>query len=65
MITIFNTRVTAAYLACKVEEFNVSIDQFIANIKGDKERAMVSVHNMSQMRSHAHSPNCASYPIKC
>lgn len=37
--------VTSAYLACKVEEFNVSIDQFIANIKGDKERAMDVVLN--------------------
>ena len=33
------SRVTAAYLACKVEEFNVSIEQFIANIHGNKERA--------------------------
>ena len=38
-------RVTSAYLACKVEEFNVSIDQFIANIKGDKGRAMDIVLN--------------------
>ena len=30
---------TAAYLACKVEEFNVSIEQFISNIQGNKERA--------------------------
>ena len=44
MAAKLNIRVTAAYLACKVEEFNVSIDQFIANIKGDKERAMGSVH---------------------
>ena len=39
------SRVTSAYLACKVEEFNVSVDQFIANIKGDKERAMNIVLN--------------------
>ena len=31
--------VTAVYLACKVEEFNVSIAQFVANIKGDREKA--------------------------
>ena len=38
-------RVTAAYLACKVEEFYVTIDQYIGNIKGDKERAMDVVLN--------------------
>lgn len=27
------------YLACKVEEFNISIQQFVANIKGDREKA--------------------------
>lgn len=32
-------RVTCVYLACKVEEFNVSITQFVANIKGDREKA--------------------------
>ncbi|KAL0118988.1 hypothetical protein PUN28_009549 [Cardiocondyla obscurior] len=31
--------VTCVYLACKVEEFNVSIFQFVANIKGDREKA--------------------------
>ena len=31
--------VTCVYLACKVEEFNVSMAQFVANIKGDQERA--------------------------
>lgn len=30
---------TCIYLACKVEEFNVSIQQFVANIKGDREKA--------------------------
>ena len=45
MIVPWHSRVTSAYLACKVEEFNVSIDQFIANIKGDKERAMDVVLN--------------------
>jgi cyclin H len=28
------------YLACKVEEFNVSIQQFVANVKGDRNKAM-------------------------
>ncbi|XP_073972605.1 cyclin H isoform X2 [Rhodnius prolixus] len=31
--------VTCVYLACKVEEFNVSIIQFVSNIKGDREKA--------------------------
>uniref|UniRef100_A0A182K6S6 Cyclin-H n=1 Tax=Anopheles christyi TaxID=43041 RepID=A0A182K6S6_9DIPT len=31
---------TCVYLACKVEEFNVSIAQFVANIKGDRVKAM-------------------------
>ncbi|CAO1375596.1 unnamed protein product [Diamesa hyperborea] len=30
---------TCAYLSCKVEEFNVSITQFVANIKGDRDKA--------------------------
>lgn len=28
--------VTCVYLACKVEEFNVSITQFVNNVKGTK-----------------------------
>lgn len=31
---------TCAYLSCKTEEFNVSIDQFVGNIKGDRIKAM-------------------------
>ncbi|XP_011178771.1 cyclin-H [Zeugodacus cucurbitae] len=31
---------TCVYLACKVEEFNVSIGQFVGNIKGDRNKAM-------------------------
>lgn len=31
---------TCVYLSCKVEEFNVSIGQFVANIKGDRNKAM-------------------------
>jgi cyclin H len=37
--------VTAAYLACKVEEFNVSLEQFVSNINGNKERAMEIILN--------------------
>lgn len=49
-VTIYNTiylrsftllfRATCVYLACKVEEFNVSIGQFVGNIKGDRNKAM-------------------------
>lgn len=35
--------VTCAYLACKVDEFNVSIDQFIKNVKGDFKKAQKTV----------------------
>ena len=31
---------TCVYLACKVEEFNVSIQQFVANVRGDRQKAM-------------------------
>ncbi|KAG5684421.1 hypothetical protein PVAND_013655 [Polypedilum vanderplanki] len=31
---------TCVYLSCKVEEFNVSIQQFVANVKGDRNKAM-------------------------
>lgn len=31
---------TCVYLSCKVEEFNVSIGQFVGNIKGDRVKAM-------------------------
>lgn len=30
---------TCVYLACKVDEFNVSINQFVKNIKGDRNKA--------------------------
>ncbi|KAH3891329.1 cyclin-H-like [Dreissena polymorpha] len=29
---------TCVYLACKVEEFNVSISQFVGNLKGDRDK---------------------------
>lgn len=31
---------TCVYLSCKTEEFNVSIGQFVANIRGDRSKAM-------------------------
>ncbi|XP_037949455.1 cyclin-H-like [Teleopsis dalmanni] len=31
---------TCVYLACKVEEFNVSIGQFVGNLKGDRSKAV-------------------------
>ncbi|KAL0273216.1 UNVERIFIED_CONTAM: hypothetical protein PYX00_005945 [Menopon gallinae] len=37
--------VTCVYLACKVEEFNVSILQFVSNIKGDREKAAEIILN--------------------
>ena len=54
---------TAAYLACKVEEFNVSIEQFIANVPGNKERATDVILNtelllMQELNFHlaVHNP---------
>lgn len=38
-----NIGVTCAYLACKVDEFNVSIDQFIKNVRGDYRKAQETV----------------------
>lgn len=55
--------VTCIYLACKVDEFNVSMDQFIANVKGDREKARDGILNhelllMQQLRFHltVHNP---------
>ncbi|XP_067004763.2 cyclin-H [Anabrus simplex] len=55
--------VTCVYLACKVEEFNVSISQFVANIKGDREKASDIILNnelllMQQLDYHltVHNP---------
>lgn len=39
LIIILLFRVTCVYLACKVDEFNVSINQFVKNIKGDRNKA--------------------------
>lgn len=38
-----NIGITCAYLACKVDEFNVSIDQFLKNVKGDCKKAQKTV----------------------
>lgn len=35
--------VTCAYLACKIDEFNVSIDEFIKNVQGDCRKAQKTV----------------------
>ena len=55
--------VTCVYLACKVEEFNVSMDQFVANVKGDREKARAVILNnelllMQQLKYHltVHNP---------
>lgn len=37
---LVNCSATCVYLSCKTEEFNVSIDQFVHNIKGDQKKAM-------------------------
>lgn len=52
-----NIGVTCAYLACKVDEFNVSIDQFIKNVKGDCNKAQTTVLSnelllMKKLRFH-------------
>ena len=55
--------VTAVYLACKVEEFNVSMQQFIANVQGNQERATKIILNnelllMQELQFHLtiHNP---------
>ncbi|CAH1364215.1 hypothetical protein MTP99_000615 [Tenebrio molitor] len=55
--------VTCIYLACKVEEFNVSIQQFVGNLKGDREKATDIILNnelllMEQLNFHLsiHNP---------
>jgi len=55
--------VTCIYLACKIEEFNVSIHQFAANLSGDREQAIQIILNselliMSALKFHLtiHNP---------
>lgn len=38
-------RVTCVYLACKIEEFYVTINDFVFNVKGDKKRAAEIILN--------------------
>ncbi|XP_049885700.1 cyclin-H [Pectinophora gossypiella] len=54
---------TCVYLSCKVEEFNVSIGQFVANLRGDREKASDIILNlelllMQQLNYHLiiHNP---------
>lgn len=51
------------YLSCKIEEFNLTITQFVANIRGDREKATDIILNnelllMSAMKFHLtiHNP---------
>ena len=55
--------VTAVYLATKVEEFNVSIQQFVSNVAGNQERATKIILNnelllMQELKFHltVHNP---------
>ena len=48
---------TCAYLACKVEEFNVSIMQFVSNLKGDRAKMadIILAHELLLMQQlHYH-----------
>lgn len=52
-----NIGVTCAYLACKIDEFYVPIDQFIKNVKGDCSKAQTTVLSnelllMKKLRFH-------------
>ena len=55
--------VTCVYLACKVEEFNVAMKDFVKNVKGDGTKARDFVLNnelmlMEQLKFHltTHNP---------
>lgn len=55
--------VTCVYLACKVEEFNVTMQQFVMNVRGDRAKASDIVLNnelllMQQLKYHltTHNP---------
>lgn len=37
--------VTCVFLATKIEEFNITMDQFVSNIRGDKSKAAEIVLN--------------------
>ena len=62
--------VTAVYLACKVEEFNVSMQQFIANVQGNQERATKIILNnelllMQELQFHLTIHNPFRWYKKC
>lgn len=49
--------ITCGYLACKVDEFNLNIDQFVKNVKGDLRKAQKTVLSnelllMKKLRFH-------------
>ncbi|KAH9424765.1 hypothetical protein DERP_012749 [Dermatophagoides pteronyssinus] len=44
--------VTCVYLAAKIEEFNVTMDQFVKNVKGDREKAAEIVLNNELLLLH-------------
>jgi len=55
--------VTCVYLSCKIEEFNLTMLQFVANIRGGREKAMEIILNnelllMSALKFHLtiHNP---------
>lgn len=46
MLVLPTRRVMCVYLACKVEELNVSIAQFVGNVRGDWDKATDMDNNM-------------------
>lgn len=44
--------VTCVYLATKIEEFNVSLQEFVTNIKGDRKKASFIVLNNELLVLH-------------
>ncbi|XP_063609711.1 cyclin-H-like [Penaeus indicus] len=42
---IYFCRVTCVYLACKIEEFYVTINDFVHNVRGDKKKAAEIILN--------------------
>ncbi|XP_046678790.1 cyclin-H [Homalodisca vitripennis] len=57
--------VTCVFLACKVEEFNVSIHQFVSNIKGDREKASdIIINNEMLLMRHLNYQLTAHNPFR-
>lgn len=44
--------VTCVYLAAKIEEFNVSMQQFVNNVRGDRDKASEIVLNNELLLLH-------------